>query len=92
MYIDTCTFIANRLFHDANVKVSKLNVFHKPGEDYRIVLAKCRKRDFPKVADTLELLPSKALVCGWHGYMGYCNEFLRYTGLEEEPEGDEDDG
>lgn len=76
-YIDTCTFLADRLFHEAGLKVSKTDVLRRYGEDYRIIVAKCRKKDFPKVAEALDLLPSKALVCGWYGYMSYCDDFLK---------------
>lgn len=76
-YIDTCTLLADRLFHEAGLKVSKTDVLRRKGEDYRVVVAKCRKKDFPKVEETLDLLPSKALVCGWYNYMDYSNAFLK---------------
>lgn len=87
IYIDTCTFIADRIFNDAGVKVSKVSVLHRPGEDYRVIVAKCRKKDFGKVLDAIDLLPSKALICGWFGYMDYANGFLKDVTAQTEKNG-----
>lgn len=84
MYIDTRNFLADRLFEDAGAKVTKLNVFFRPGESYRVVIAKCRKRDITPVMEALTLLPSKALVCGHYDYMDYANNFLRESVVVEE--------
>ncbi len=88
-YIDTCTYIADRLFNEAGVKVTKTDILHRPGEDFRVVVAKCRKKDLPEVVEVLNLLPSKALVCGWFDYMAYANWFMKETKFNTEEDENE---
>lgn len=92
MYIDSCTYLADRLFHEHGVRVSKMNVFRREGEDYRVILAKCRRKDEAKVVEALRKMPMKAELCGWTDYLEYANNFFRSAEQYLNKEGDDADG
>lgn len=76
IYIDTIGYLADRLFQDAGVKVAKTNIFYRDGDPYRIVLCSFWKKDAGKFMQAMQMLPDKALICGWTDYMDYANKLF----------------
>lgn len=72
-FIDLPEYLADGLFVRHKVRVSFGSEFSHPGEQYRMITCKVKKRDLPRFLEALEELPNKMLLCGHTDYIDYCN-------------------
>lgn len=73
-YLDVPEYLADGLFIRHEVRVHFSSEFSRPGEQYRMITCKVRKRDLPRFLEALEELPNKMLLCGHSDYIDYCNQ------------------
>lgn len=77
LYVDVPEYLADDLFSNEDVDVRFLREYEDPGSDYRVIYARCRKRDTPRFLSAIDRLTNKAMLCGYPGYKDFCLDFFQ---------------
>lgn len=83
-YIDVMSYKADYLFCKKGIKLKFIKDFSNEINDYILVIAKVKKKDFTKFKECMKELYNQMILIGYSDYDKECNNFtkvLREEGL-----------
>lgn len=87
--IDTPEHLADGLFVQNRVRVWFGAEYANPSSPYLIIFCKCRKKDREAFEAAMGALPKKMLICGYPGYVKFCEDFMEKFEKERGADSDE---
>lgn len=78
MYIDSNTFLADKIFENEGLDIKRLYVYEKVTYDgYIIIVSKIRKTDINKFISCMEKLQKDNLIIGNTDYIKVCDQMMK---------------
>lgn len=77
LFVDAPEYYADQLFIKHQVTVRFGSEYESHDEPYVIIFCRVRKRDKERFLAALDELPNKMILCGYYGYDGFCETFIR---------------
>lgn len=85
MYVDLNVddnYVADSLFYKRKIPVWFSDELARPGDKYRVIFCKIRKKDRQAFEEALCELTTKMELLGHLDYVEYCNNIMKELGIE----------